>query len=97
VLLKEPNAKIELLAAALVVAMGYRLSISTLEWAVLALSCSLVLCAEALNTALEHVVDIASPQWSMLARQSKDVAAAAVLISSIGATCVGAFVFIPKL
>jgi diacylglycerol kinase (ATP) len=43
------------------------------------------------------VVDLASPEWHALARDAKDVAAAAVLIASLGALAVGLLVFWPRL
>lgn len=97
VLLAEPNARIHLGAACAVLLLGLALQVTPQQWALLALSCALVLSAEALNTALEHVVDIASPEWSEGARRAKDVAAAGVLIASIGAVVVGLIVFGPRL
>lgn len=97
VLLGQPNARIHLVAAVIVVASALWLDVSRGEWLALILAMSLVIAAEALNTALEHVVDIASPEWSEKARDAKDVAAAGVLVCAIGAACVGALVFLPKL
>lgn len=75
--------------------MAAWIGVSALEWAALAMAIALVMAAEALNTAIEHVVDLASPEWHPLARDAKDVAAAAVLICSIGAAVVGLLVFVP--
>ena len=96
-LLRQPNARIHLFAAIVVVVLGVRLGVTAGEWVALILSIVLVLAAEALNTALEHVVDIVSPDWHEAARDAKDVAASAVLICAIGAVCVGAIVFLPRL
>jgi diacylglycerol kinase len=63
----------------------------------LALAMALVLGAEALNTAIELVVDMAQPEWHALARDAKDVAAASVLLASVGAAVVGLWVLGPKL
>ena len=93
----QPNARIHLAAAALVVALGAWLRVSNLEWVALVLAMELVMGAEALNTALEYAVDLASPEWHPLARDAKDVAAAAVLICSAGALVVGGLVFMPHL
>ena len=91
----QPNARIHVLAALLVVALACWLKVSALEWVALVLAIALVMGAEALNTALEYAVDLASPEWHALARDAKDVAAAAVLIASIGAAVVGVVVFWP--
>jgi diacylglycerol kinase (ATP) len=97
VLLRQPNARIHAVAAVAVVALGWRLQISVNEWLAVVLAVVLVVAAEALNTALELVVDLVSPQWHALARDAKDVAAAAVLVCSVGAAVVGVLVFGPKL
>lgn len=97
VLLSQPNARIHLVAAILVMALGWKLAITRAEWLAVTLAMALVITAEALNTAIEYAVDLVSPQWQPLARDIKDVAAAAVLVSSLGATAVGLLVFIPYL
>jgi diacylglycerol kinase len=61
------------------------LRLPPLAWAVLVLVIAFVLVAELLNTAVEAVVDLVSPERHELAKRAKDVAAAAVLIASIGA------------
>lgn len=97
VFVSQPNARIHCLAAVVVIGLGLWLEVSRLEWAALVLAIALVMGAEALNTALEYVVDLASPEWHALARDAKDVAAAAVLVCSLGAAVVGLLVFVPYL
>ena len=97
VLLRQPNARIHAMAAVLVTSLGLALQVSALEWCALALAMALVLGAEALNTAIELVVDMVQPEWHALARDAKDVAAAGVLICTLGAVTVGLWVFAPRL
>lgn len=97
VLYRQANARIHFVAAGAVVVLGLVFDVSPAEWIALVLSITIVIAAEAMNTALEHAVDLASPEWHPIARDAKDVAAAAVLVSAIGAVCVGAFIFGPKL
>lgn len=97
VFVSQPNARIHCAAAGGVVALGLWLGVSRLEWVALVLAIALVMGAEALNTALEYAVDLASPEWHALARDAKDVAAAAVLVCSLGAAVVGALVLVPYL
>lgn len=97
VFLQEPNALIHVVLAAVAVALGVYFQISTMEWVAVVLAISMVLGAEAMNTGIEKAVDLASPDWHATAGQAKDVAAAAVLICSIGAAVVGALIFVPKL
>ncbi len=59
------------------------------EWGVLILATALVLAAEALNTAVEALVDLVSPEKHPLAAKSKDAAAGAVLLCSVGAVAAG--------
>ncbi len=97
VLLRQPNARIHVGVALVVVALAWALQVSVLEWCALALAMALVLGAEALNTAIELVVDMVQPEWHAMARDAKDVAAAGVLLCSLGAAIVGLCVFGPRL
>jgi diacylglycerol kinase (ATP) len=91
------NTWIHAAVTAGVFAAAFLLRVSPLEWAALALACMAVWIAEALNTALEFLADAAVPEFHAGVGRAKDVAAAAVLIASLGATAVGLFVFVPRL
>jgi len=91
------NARVHLLAVAVVVVAGLLLGLSRVEWLVVTLVCTLVLALEGINTAVEAVVDLASPQYHELARRAKDVAAGAVLIAALGALIVAALIVLPRL
>ena len=97
VVFAEPNAQIHSVLALLAIALGFYCQISNLEWLAVIFAIASVIGAEATNTAVEKVVDLASPEWHKTAGQAKDAAAAAVLITSIGAAAVGAIIFVPKL
>ena len=97
VLMGQRNARVHAVAAVLVVALGAWLGISPLEWAVVSLAIALVIGAEALNTGIELAVNLAQPEWHAVARDAKDVAAAGVLVCSLGALAVGGWVLGPKL
>jgi len=58
-------------------------------WAALIVTTAIVLAAEAFNSAVEAVVDLASPDKHPFAAKAKDIAAAAVLLCSVGAIAVG--------
>ncbi|MBI2734485.1 MAG: diacylglycerol kinase [Aquabacterium sp.] len=60
-----------------------------LWWAVMALTIGLVVACELLNTALEVLCDHVHPQRHEAIKQTKDIAAAAVLVSSLAALMVG--------
>lgn len=91
------NAWIHGLVAIVVIVLGFWLNISEGEWAVILLAITSVLAAEAFNTAMEIDMDLTSPHYHPYARDTKDVAAAAVLITVIGASIIGLVIFIPKL
>jgi diacylglycerol kinase len=93
----QPNAKIHVMVACGVLALGVALDVGAWEWCVLSLAMALVLGAEALNTGIELAVDLAQPEWHELARNAKDVSAAGVLICTLGAVSVGCWVFAPRI
>ena len=51
--------------------------------------------SEAFNTAIEIDIDLTSPEFHPYAKDTKDVAAGAVLISAIIAIVVGIHIFLP--
>jgi diacylglycerol kinase (ATP) len=91
------NAWIHAAATVCVVALGLWLSLSRIEWAILALTIGLVWMAEFINTALEAVVDLASPDIHPLAKVGKDVGAAAVLVAAFTSVIVGLLILGPAL
>lgn len=93
----QPNVWIHTTVAILVIIAGVYFSISKTEWCMIVFAIAAVISAEAFNTALEHLTDLVSPNYHQLAGKTKDVAAAAVLISAIGAAIVGMIIFLPRL
>jgi diacylglycerol kinase len=63
----------------------------------LVFAAGLVLMAEAFNTAIEIDIDLTSPDYHPYARDTKDVAAGAVLIASLTAAIIGILIFAPYL
>ena len=71
--------------------------ISRGQFAVLALTCGIVLSLEFMNSSIEAVVDLVSPEYHRLAGIAKDTAAGAVLMSAIAAVVVGLIIMLqPK-
>jgi diacylglycerol kinase len=91
------NARVHTAVLLVVVASGFAVGLSSVEWALLVLASALVLSAEAMNTAVEKLADRVSPEKHPLVRDAKDAAAAAVLVSAIGAAVLGALVFVSAL
>ena len=53
--------------------------------------------AEAINSAIEAISDLVSPEYNESIKQTKDLAAGAVLIMAIVAVIIGLIIFIPKI
>jgi diacylglycerol kinase len=87
------NAWIHLAILAIAVALGCYLHITVVEWMMLVMAGGFVLVAEAFNTAIEIDIDLTSPEQHPYARDTKDVAAGAVLLSAITAAIIGLFIF----
>ena len=87
---------IHIAAAVLVIAGGFYFAVSALEWVSLLFAIGFVFVPEALNTAIEIDIDLTSPEYHPFARDTKDVAAAAGLISAITAAVIGLIIFLPK-
>jgi diacylglycerol kinase len=90
------NARIELVVAIAAVLLAAWLGISSIEWAVLALTIALVLALEWINTSLELAVSLASPERHPSAKAAKDVAAACVLLGAVVSVVVGLLLFAPR-
>jgi diacylglycerol kinase (ATP) len=93
----QPNFVVHLVAAATALMLAAMLEVPAGEVAILVLTISAVLAAEAFNTALEALADVVSPAIHPLVKRAKDVSAAGVLITAIGALCVGILLFLPRL
>lgn len=90
-----PNAWIQMFVFLCTFTLGLYLEISPTDWALICLASGLVFAAEAFNTAIEIDIDLTSPEFHPYARDTKDVAAGAVLIASIAALGIGLLVFVP--
>lgn len=81
-----------------IVALGlaFFVQATTIEMALISLTCAMVMVLELLNTALESVVDLTVEQnYHELAKIAKDCAAGAVLISAVASLSVAGFILLP--
>ena len=83
-----PNAWIELVVFLLALFLGFYFQITQVEWVMFLFASGLVFVSEAFNTAIEIDINLTSPGYHPYARDTKDVAAGAVLISSVTALIV---------
>lgn len=90
------NFWVHIFFAVLAIYLGFTLQINNIEWIMIIFVIGLVIITEALNTAIEIDIDLTSPTYHPYARDTKDVAAGAVLISVILAGIIGLIIFLPK-
>ena len=94
----EPNAWIHATATVFVLGLSWWLRIERKEFALIVGAIVAVWVAEAFNTVLELMVDMVAPkQYSVMAKRAKDIAAAAVLVASLGAVVIGIAILGPSL
>ena len=91
------NIYIHITAAIITTIFGFYFHVSNMEWIALVFAMGLVFISETFNTAIEIDIDLTSPQYHPYARDTKDVAAAAVLLSAFTAMIVGLIIFLPKI
>src|SRR3989338_3220235 len=87
------NAWLQVALLLIAVALGVYFKITVTEWTLLVIVAGMVFVAEAFNTAIEIDMNLTSPEFHPFARDTKDVAAGAVLIASVIALIVGALIF----
>lgn len=86
---------IHVITALLVIFLGFYFHISSIEWTLLVFAIGFVIVSETFNTAIEIDIDLTSPEYHPYARDTKDVAAAAVLLSVFVAIIIGLIIFLP--
>jgi diacylglycerol kinase len=91
------NAWGHLFFACLAIYLGFVLQISSIEWILIILTIGLVILAETINSAIEIDIDLTSPTYHPYARDTKDVAAGAVLVTVFISIIVGLIIFLPKI
>lgn len=93
---EETHFRIEVCAAFAVLLLAFLFDVSAVEWLILVLTSTFVLAVEVLNTALEQFCNMVKADLDPHVEKIKDLAAAAVLIASIGAAFIGITIFAPR-
>ena len=91
----EPNFRLQTFCAVLVLFLSYIFQIRTYEWIVVILLIIMVLTMEILNTAIELFTDLLKPRLHHYVKAIKDIMAASVVMTAIGAFLVGLIIFWP--
>lgn len=96
--LREERSFVEhLVCAALVVAAASWLQVAWLQWGLLMLCIFAVLAAEMFNSALERMARAITAEQRAEIGAALDLAAAAVLLTALGAASVGGLILVPPL
>ena len=93
VLRTQRNLRIHFVIAIGVIGAAVALGVQRLELVALLIVIAFVLVAEMINSAIEGAIDVSTTSFDPNAKLAKDIAAGAVLISSVTALAVGYLVF----
>jgi diacylglycerol kinase (ATP) len=89
------NMWIHAAITAAVIAAAIFFHISLADWQILVIAIILVWAAEILNSAFEYLCDVVTAEFHPAIQKAKDIAAAAVLVTAVGAAILGVTVFWP--
>jgi diacylglycerol kinase len=89
------NLKIHFLTALVVIIASIFFHITLFEKEILGVMILLVILSEMINTSIEEMVNLITTEHRREAGIAKDVAAGMVLVATMGAVVIGAFVFVP--
>jgi diacylglycerol kinase (ATP) len=90
----QKHLRFHLAVVVAVLLLAHLCRVGRLELIALLFAISLVLVSELMNTALEAAVDLHTESYHPLAKYAKDIAAGAVLVTSLNAVAVGLLVFL---
>ena len=93
----EQNFRVQIFFALLVIFSMFVFKLRRSEIVVVILLIILVLVLELINSILEKFIDLVKPRLDLQAKVIKDIAAAMVLLASIGALIIGSIIFWPYL
>ena len=93
----EPNAWIHCIVTVAVLGLAWWLQLDWVKICLIVLVIVSVWTAEAFNTVIEIVLDFVTPEYSVIAKRAKDIAAAAVLVTVLGAVVLGFAILGPAL
>lgn len=97
VLRNERNIRIHCILACAAVILGLFLEFTPGEISLVLLVSAAIIASELFNAALERLSDIVKPRVSGYVEQTKDIAAAAVLVLSLTSVVVGILLYVPKI
>ena len=96
-LFTEKNFRIQFIVALLIIVAGFYFQINHVEWIEILFCIVLVLSLEMINSAIEQMCNFMSPGHHISIKKIKDMAAGAVLVSTIISIIIGCIIFLPKI
>jgi len=93
---KEQSLRIQILIGILVLFFSLWIGLSGIEMALITGMISIVISLELINTTAEKIIDVVNLKKHPKIRFIKDVMAAGVLVSALGALIVGLIIFLPR-
>lgn len=90
---EQANFRFHFWTFAIVLILGGLCTLSLCEWLAVLIVAAGVFVAELFNSSLEKLTDLVSPDFHPLAKQTKDLAAGAVLVAAVTSAIVGLLVF----
>lgn len=90
----ERNLRIDVVIAVLVMIFAYAYDLDPSGYAVIVLSICAVMAAELFNTSVERLANAVTEEYNEKIGAAKDIAAAAVIITALGAAAAGAAMFL---
>jgi len=94
---EEQNLRVQTAVGTVMVALALIFRINRLEWCLLLLTIGLVILMEIANSAVERITDVLKPRINGYVKEIKDIAAAAVMLSSLISVIIGVIIFWPYL
>lgn len=94
---EEINFRIDVFVGILVLAASFYFQFSRIEWIVAIACVTIVLTGEIANTVVEDLCNKIEPRHDPVIGKIKDMAAGFILLTSLGAAVMGAFLFLPHL
>ncbi len=93
----EQSFRLQVAAGAAVLLAAWAFQVSKTEWIVLILLIAAVLTLELINSVFERLADAFKPRLHPVVRDVKDMTAGMVLLGSVAAAAIGAFIFLPRI
>ncbi|MEX1112221.1 MAG: diacylglycerol kinase family protein [Candidatus Andersenbacteria bacterium] len=97
VVLNEENVRRQIFLGFVTFFLAFLLKVPVSHVLILILATVLIIVLEMLNTVLELLQDLVHPEYHPSIKLTKDIAAAVVLVASLGALVIGLIIFLPPL